>query len=76
MYVKVEVDGNYLISNSWSGAKDTIQTVIEHRLLDELVYLIEELFCDDEDITDVKLNDFLWFDREYIFEQLGIEEEN
>jgi hypothetical protein len=35
--------------------------------------LIEELYPDG--LTDTALNDLLWFDSEFIFESLGINEE-
>jgi len=34
--------------------------------------LLEELFYEPTDITTI--NDFLWFDRDYIYEQLEIED--
>jgi len=54
----------------WSGAVDTIQTIIENDKLQELMFLLEELYPFPVEIT--AINDLLWFDDEYIFEQLGI----
>lgn len=40
---------------------------------DEFVSLIEELYPEGIDRT--SLNDILWFDDEWVFESLGIKEE-
>jgi len=59
--------------DAWSGAIDTKNTIVEHNKEDEFDFLIEELYPDGIDET--KLNDILWFDPEWIFEVLGIQEE-
>ena len=38
--------------------------------------LLNELFADDDDCSITTINDFLWFDDEYIFECLDISEED
>ena len=55
----------------WSGAVDTYNIIYENDKLHELMYLLEEIFPEPVDITTV--NDFLWFDSDYIYEQLDIE---
>lgn len=55
---------------AWSGAVDTQNRIIEENKEDEFKQLIEELYPDGLDETE--LNDLLWFDDEWIFEQLGI----
>jgi hypothetical protein len=59
--------------NAWCGAKDTKQTIIDNDKEAEFDSLIEELYPDGIDET--KLNDILWFNYEWVFEQLGISEE-
>jgi hypothetical protein len=59
--------------DAWSGAVDTKNTILEHGKGDEFDYLIEELY--PEGLSETKLNDILWFDTEWIFEQLNIKEE-
>ena len=71
--IKKTYDFYALKNEVWSGAVDTVETIIEHEKTDELMYLLEEIFYEATDITTV--NDFLWFDREYIYEQLEIGEE-
>ena len=58
--------------NAWSGGKDTLQTIREHNKIDDLEYLLEELFQETTP-TETEINDLLWFEDEYIFECLGIE---
>ena len=58
---------------AWSGAVNTYNTIEEHDKLEELEQLIDELYPDGLSFTE--LNDLLWFDSEFIFEQLGIQDE-
>jgi hypothetical protein len=58
---------------SWSGAKDTQRRIIEENKENEFDNLIEELYPDG--LTNNQLNDILWFDSEWVFESLGISEE-
>ena len=59
--------------DAWSGAKDTKKTILEANKGEEFDYLIEELYPDG--LSETQLNDILWFEPEWIFEQLGISEE-
>ena len=72
MYVKIEMDYRTLKNNSWSGALDTLKDIEEADKEDELMYLLEEIF-NEEIPTETEVNDFLWHDRDYIYELLGIE---
>jgi len=58
----------------WSGAVDTFEKIKEEDKLEELEYMLEELY--PEGMTDTQLNDLLWFDSEWVLEQLGIVEED
>lgn len=58
---------------AWSGAVDTQNRIIEENKENEFDQLIEELYPDGLDET--QLNDILWFEEEWIFESLGISEE-
>ena len=73
MEIKKEVSFEELVRGSWSGAVDTLETIMEHSKEDELMDLMEEVF--QETPTETEVNDFLWFDTEYIFDVLGLEEE-
>ena len=59
--------------NAWSGAISTKETIIENNKEDEFNSLIEELY--PEGLTETQLNDILWFESDWIFEMLGISEE-
>ena len=56
---------------AWSGAKDTVQTIIDNNKENDFDSLIEELYPDG--LTDTQLNDLLWHDSDWCLEQLGIE---
>ena len=57
---------------AWSGAKDTLNKLIELDKCDDLEFILDDLY--PEGLTDTQLNDILWFDDEWIYETLGIEE--
>ena len=73
MYVKIEMDYRTLKNNSWSGALDTLKDIEEADKEDELMYLLEEIFTDTIP-TETEVNDFLWFERDYIYESLGLDD--
>lgn len=59
----------------WSGAKDTVEDVRRAGKMDELEAVIEAAFeCDEEPPTETQINDFVWFERELIYGQLGLDE--
>ena len=66
-------DINLRAFTAWSGAVDTQDTIINEGKEEAFNDLIEELY--PEGLTDTALNDLLWFDSDFIFESLGIEEE-
>ena len=57
---------------AWSGAKDTLNKLIELDKCEELEFILDNLYPDG--LTDTQLNDILWFNDEWIYEMLGIEE--
>ena len=59
--------------NAWSGAVETKKAIIDADKAEEFEQLIEELYPDG--LTETALNDLLWFDSEFIFESLGMSEE-
>jgi len=60
--------------DAWSGAKDTKETIIDAGKSDEFDALIEELYPDG--LSETQLNDILWFESDWIFESLGISEDD
>lgn len=59
---------------AWSGAVETKERIIAAGKEEEFESLIEELYPDG--LTDTQLNDLLWFEEEWIFESLGIRDED
>ena len=70
MYIKKEMNFTDLFNNSWSGAIDTLKAIEEADKEEELMEYLEEIFSDVPNETEV--NDFLWFERDYIYEYLGM----
>lgn len=69
--VKQELTFNDLEEQCWSGACDTLRTIWENDKEEEFMDLLFDLYH-SEVPTLTTINDLLWFDDEYIFEQLGI----
>ena len=74
MYIKQDMDFNDLMSNCWSGAIDTLKTIEEHDKEDEFMEHLESIMSEDigNIPTMTEINDYLWFDSDFIFESLGI----
>ena len=58
---------------AWSGGRDTLATLIEKGDCDSVENLIEESFS-EETPTDTAVNDFLWFERDFIAQHLGYDD--
>lgn len=74
MYIKQDMDFNDLINNCWRGAIDTLNRIKESNKEDEFMALLEEQWF-GEMPTMTEVNDYLWLKDEFIFECLGISEE-
>lgn len=73
MEIKKDYDFEDLKRNSWSGAINTLEKIEENEKEEELMQLLEYAF---EDVpSDTEVNDFLRFDDDFIFEELGIKGE-
>ena len=57
----------------WSGACDTIKDIKNAGKMDELQSHLEEVFA-DSDPTDTDINDYVWHDRAFVYEALGLDE--
>lgn len=55
---------------AWSGGKDTLDEIKDNADCELVEQLIEESFA-GETPTETGINDFLWFERDYIAEHLG-----
>lgn len=63
---------------AWSGGKDTLSDIFKYEysrntlICDTIEELIEETFT-EQIPTDTDINDFLWFERDFIAIYLGYE---
>lgn len=73
MYIKKDFGFEELKDNSWSGAVDTLDDIEKAGKEEELMELLEQVFF-DEIPTDTEVNDYLWFERDEIYSNLGLNE--
>ena len=66
--MEYKVESSLWNFQAWSGGKDTLDVLIEKGDCEEVEHLIEDLDSLD---TDTAINDFLWFERDFIAEHLG-----
>ncbi len=71
--MKISREMNLRNFKAWSGAKDTLNKLIELDKCEELEAILEDIYPNGMDET--QLNDILWFEDQWIYETLGIEEE-
>ena len=72
MTIQKDYDFYDLVKDCWSGAKDTLATIEQNNKENELMWLLEECFV-DRIPTLTEVNDMLWFDDDFICENLGID---
>jgi hypothetical protein len=60
--------------DAWYGAVDTKQVIIDNNKEAEFEFLIEELY--PEGIEETQLNDILRFESEWIYKSLNIREDD
>ena len=70
MYIKKEFNFKDLKEVCWSGAALTLETIEKNGKEEELMNLLQVIFTGIPTITEI--NDFLWFNDDYIFEELEI----
>ena len=74
MRIIKELNGFYdLKDNSWSGAIDTLEDIEKAELEEEFMEHLENIFGEDIP-TETELNDYIWFERDAIYSELGINE--
>ena len=76
MEIRKEINGFYELADMvWSGAIDTIADIQNANKENEFMDFLEMIFMDREEIpTDTEVNDFIWFERDYIYENIGLTE--
>lgn len=75
MEIRREINDFYALADMvWSGAVDTITDIQNANKETEFMDFLEAVFC-DEVPTDTAVNDFIWHDRDYIYENIGLTED-
>ena len=75
MEIRKEINDFYTLADMvWSGAVDTIADIQNANKETEFMNFLEMVFC-DEIPTDTAVNDFIWFERDYIYENIGLTED-
>ena len=75
MEIRKEINDFYALTDMvWSGAVDTIADIQNANKETEFMNFLEMVFC-DEVPTDTEVNDFIWFERDYIYENIGLTED-
>lgn len=74
MVIRKEVDFYDIREGAWGGATFTLDTIEDHGKEQEFMDLLDELYPDGADETE--LNDFIAFEDDYIFESLGISDDD
>ena len=73
MEIIKEVSDFYeLRDNSWSGALDTLRDIENADKEEELMQHLEEVFM-DRTPSETEVNDYLWHDRQYVYEAVGLD---
>ena len=75
MYIKKDYGFTALKENSWAGAVVTLKAIEKAGKEEELMDFLNELFSEETPPGETEVNDFLWFKADYIYESLGIKEE-
>lgn len=69
--IKEVTEFNELKLTVWSGAVKTLEVIEREGKQNELMILLDEMF--PEGATETEVNDYLWFDDYYIYDELGID---
>ena len=77
MEIRKEINGFYELADMvWSGAVDTITDIQNANKENEFMDFLEMVFMDSEELPmDTDVNDFIWFERDYIYENIGLTED-
>jgi hypothetical protein len=68
--MKIYKEVNYDSMEFWSGGQDTVNDLTDEQLKRVWDYL-EDTY---DEMDETKLNEFFWFDRDFIAELLGFED--
>lgn len=76
MEIKMDFDFYRLQDCCWSGAIDTLKTIYDNDMEDEFMDFLANVAFEGEVPTLTEVNDLLWFEDEWIFDALGIREDD
>lgn len=62
-----------LKENSWSGALDTLEDIEDANMEQEFMEHLDQIFGYEEEVEDTALNDYIWFERDSIYQCLGLD---
>ena len=69
--ITTEVNEYTIFNELWSGGKDTLEDLTTGEVSTILDYLEELQGCTEEPMSLTDINDFFWFERDYIAKLLG-----
>lgn len=72
--IRKELNFEDIKDMAWSGAIYTINMIDKYDKGEEFMKLLHEIYTETSEYlpTDTDINDFLWFESDYIFKTLGI----
>ena len=74
MEIRKEINGFYELADIvWNGAVDTLEDIQNANKENEFMDFLEMIFCDNVP-TDTEINDFIWFERDFIYGNIGLTE--
>ena len=72
LYIKEELDLNTF--EAWGGAVSRLEEIKELGMIELAQECIEIIFMDEENVTEMDINDALWFDMDDFIESYKEEE--
>ena len=72
LYIKEELDLNTF--KAWGGAVSRLEEIKELGMIELAQECIEIIFMDEENVTEMDINDALWFDMDDFIESYKEEE--
>ena len=77
MEIRKEINGFYELADMvWSGAVDTITDIQNANKENEFMDFLEMVFMDrEEPPTETQVHDFIWFERDFIYKNIGLTED-
>ena len=66
LYIKKEFNlGDF---EAWGGGADRLKEIIELDIVEDVQYYMEEMFGDEQAVTETDINDMLWFEMDGFIE--------